>query len=95
MNKQTLGAFLIVGITIGLGSYLAWWQTEQDYRKWQEEYDAYRKQTINNITIGDGSGEIHFHCPTSEFYIHIGNSTIVLREINGIIYVEGLKILDP
>ena len=50
----------------------------------------------NNLTINDlGTGEIHFYCSKSEFYIHIGNATMILREVNGTIQIEGVEFIDP
>ena len=93
INKQNgLKLFIVVAFLAGIGFA---YEGIPDYNRQRQDFadigvtpDSIYLRTNNISLVNIGSGEHHVYCK-NPIYIHIGNATMVLREINGTIHIEG------
>ena len=97
INKQNgLKLFIVVAFLAGI--YFAYGDIP-DYNRQRQDFsdigvtpDSIYLRTNNISLVRIGLGDVHYYCP-NPIYVHIGNATMVLREINGIIYIEGPEVV--
>ena len=91
MNKTEKGFAVVCIIVAASVLYLQYWASTQpkQYADIGLEGDqiTFRSNTINVTNLGGGN--YTYYCNVPELYIQIGNATMVLRDINGTIYIEG------